>query len=187
MDNLLKAISQYVAPTDILKNELQQRLKPMSFKKREVLLNAESTCVYSYFIKKGILRLYYSKDGKEVTEFFCSEGEWMNSPKSFMGQIKDIYKIDAVEETEVLALHVMDLIYLFENCPEMEKYARLDMGSTFIHLMDRLATIRFATAREKYEHFLTSYPDIHHRIPLGMVASYVGVAQETLSRLRGNR
>jgi hypothetical protein len=54
------------------------------------------------------------------------------------------------------------------------------------HLIERIASFRFTTAKEKYTHFKQTYPDIHHRIPLGMVASYLGISQETLSRIRGN-
>ena len=187
MENLFQAISNYVTVSDELKEELEKRLKPQTFEKRVVILNENQICTQSYFIKQGILRLYYYKEGKEITEFFCSDGEWMNSPRSFMQQKVDFYYLDAVENTEVWTLHVNDLVHLFEHFREMERYARMDMGSTFRHMMDRLASIRFSTAQEKYDHFLESYPTIHHRIPLGMVASYIGVTQETLSRLRGNR
>lgn len=187
MDNLFNNIAKYVNGSDDFVEELKSRLKPQVFKKKEIVLRSNKTCTRSYFIQEGIMRLYYHKDGKEITEFFCREGEWVNSPKSFIQKKPDFYYIDAVEETQVLSLHVTDLVYLFENFTEMDRYARMDMGSTFIHLLDRLSSIRFTTAKEKYEHFLETYPTIHHRLPLGMVASYIGVAQETLSRLRSNK
>lgn len=187
METLFQAIASQVTFSDELGEELKKRLEPQSFSKKETILNENQVCTKSYFIQRGILRLYYYKEGKEITEFFCGEGEWMNSPRSFMQQETDFYYIDAVEDTEALALHINDLGYLFEHFREMDKYARMDMADTFVHIMDRLASIRFSTAQEKYDHFLESYPTIHHRIPLGMVASYIGITQETLSRLRGNR
>ncbi len=170
--------------SDELKGELINRIDVQSFKKKELVLDSSKTCRDSYFIEKGIMRLYYLKDGKEISEFFCGENEWMNSPRSFMQQKPDFYWIDALEDTIVWKLNVKDLIYLFENFPEMERYARLDMGSTFGYVLERLASIRFSSARERYKHFLKTYPHIQHRIPLGMVASYIGITQETLSRLR---
>lgn len=99
----------------------------------------------------------------------------------------DIYYIDAIEHTDAFLLNVNDLVYLFENFPEMERYARLSMGTVFGHFMERITSMRFTTAKEKHNHFIETYHDIHHRIPLGMVASYLGIAQETLSRIRAEK
>lgn len=148
------------------------------------MLDADRVCTESYFIKKGILRTYFLKDGKEISEYFCSTNEWVNSPRSFMQRKKDIYFIDAIEYTEAYSLNVNDLVYLFDHYPEMERYSRLSMGSFFGHMMERITSIRFTTAKEKYDHFCQTYAAIYHRIPLGMVASYLGIAQETLSRIR---
>ena len=96
----------------------------------------------------------------------------------------NFYYIDAIESTDFFCLHVNDLVYLFDNFPEMERYARLSMGNIFGHFLERITSMRFTNAKEKYEHFCQTYHDIHHRIPLGMVASYLGITQETLSRIR---
>lgn len=84
-------------------------------------------------------------------------------------------------------MHVNDLVFLFDHFPQMERYARLSMGTVLGHLMERIVSLRFTTAKEKYDHFIETYHDIHHRIPLGMVASYLGIAQETLSRIRSEK
>lgn len=157
------------------------------FKKGELVLNADRICTESYFITKGILRTYFLKDGKEVSEYFCGVAEWVNSPKSFTQQTKDNYYIDAIEHTEAYVINVKDLVYLFDNFPEMERYARLSMGSFFGHIMERISSMRFTSAKEKYDHFCLTYGAIYHRIPLGMVASYMGITQETLSRIRAKK
>lgn len=138
-------------------------------------------------INKGILRTYFLKDGKEISEYFFGNNEWVNSPKSFIHRVKDIYYIDAIEDTQAYFIKAKDLVYLFDNFPEMERYARLSMGSVFGHLMERVTSLRFTTAKEKYGHFRETYSDIYHRIPLGMVASYLGITQETLSRIRADK
>ena len=152
-----------------------------------MVLDANRVCTESYFINKGILRTYFIKDGKEISEYFCGLNEWTNSPKSFMQRKKDIYYIDAIENTEAYVIHVNDLVYLFDNFPEMERYARLSMGSVFGHLMERIVSMRFTSAKERYHHFQETYSSIYHRIPLGMVASYLGITQETLSRIRAKK
>lgn len=149
-----------------------------------MVLNADRVCTESYFIRKGILRIYFIKDGKEISEYFFSQDEWVNSPTSFIQRKKDIYYIDTIETTEAYGLNVNDLVYLFDHFPEMERYSRLSMGSFFGHAMERIASMRFTSAKEKYDHFCQTYGHIYHRIPLGMVASYLGIAAETLSRIR---
>ncbi|MCH2193768.1 MAG: Crp/Fnr family transcriptional regulator [Kordia sp.] len=166
---------------------MEARLHVVHFKKGELVLDADQISTKSYFIRKGILRTYFLKDGKEVSEYFCSKDEWINSPRSFMQRKKDIYYIDAIEATEAFALHVNDLVYLFDHFPEMERYSRLSMGTIFGHLMERITSMRFASAKEKYAHFRETYHDIYHRIPLGMIASYIGITQETLSRIRAEK
>ena len=133
------------------------------------------------------MRTYFIKDGKEISEYFFAENEWCNSPRSFRTRQKDIYYIDAIENTDAFCLQVNDLVFLFENFPEMERYARLSMGTVFGHFLERITSLRFTTAKEKYNHFIETYYDIHHRIPLGMIASYLGITQETLSRIRAEK
>ena len=186
-ENIFAHFEKFIRLSENLKSELEKRLKHIVFKKGETVLNANQICTKSYFINKGILRTYFLKDGKEISEYFCGIDEWVNSPKSFMQRKKDIYYIDAIENTEAYVINVNDLVYLFDNFPEMERYARLSMGSVFGHLMERITSMRFTSAKERYNHFQKTYSDIYHRIPLGMVASYLGITQETLSRIRAEK
>jgi CRP-like cAMP-binding protein len=186
-DKLFQHFEKYIKLNDTLKSELANRITFKTFKKGELIHHADMVCTKSYFIQKGLLRTYFIKDGKEISEYFPAEDEWSNSPRSFRTRALDIYYIDAIEDTEVFCLHVNDLVYLFDNFPEMERYARLSMGTVFGHFMERITSMRFTTAKEKYTHFIQTYHDIHHRIPLGMVASYLGITQETLSRIRAEK
>jgi len=182
--NIFEHFEKFIKLSEQLKPELEKRIKHIVFKKGEMVLNANQICTESYFIKKGILRTYFLKDGKEISEYFCGADEWVNSPRSFIQRKKDIYYIDAIEDTEAYYINVNDLVYLFDNFPEMERYSRLSMSSFFGHMMERITSIRFTTAKEKYDHFCQTYYGIYHRIPLGMVASYLGITPETLSRIR---
>lgn len=182
--SLFQHFERYIGLSDDLKVALEARITFVSFKKGELVHHADKICTRSYFIRRGLFRAYFVRDGKQISEFFPAENEWSNSPKSFMTRQKDVYYIDAIEATDTFCLQVDDLVYLFEHFPEMERYSRLSMGTVFGHLMERVASLRFNSAKEKYAHFLQTYHDIHHRIPLGMVASYLGISQETLSRIR---
>ncbi len=186
-ENLLKHFEKYIKLSDELKLVLLNKITFVTFKKGDLVHNADKICTKSYFIQKGLFRVYFIKDGKEITEYFPAENEWCNSPRSFRTRTLDIYYIDAIEDSETFCLEVNDLVFLFENFPEMERYARLSMGTVMGHFMERITSMRFTTAKEKYDHFIKTYHDIYHRIPLGMVASYLGIAQETLSRIRAEK
>ena len=186
-ETLFRHFEKYIKLNDELKIALIDKVGFVTFKKGEMVHNANNVCTKSYFIQKGLFRTYFIKDGKEISEYFPAEGEWSNSPRSFRTRTMDIYYIDAIENTDALCLDVNDLMYLFENFPEMERYARLSMGTVFGHFMERITSMRFTTAKEKYNHFVETYHDIYHRIPLGMVASYLGITQETLSRIRADK
>lgn len=186
-EKIFAHFESYIRLSDELKEELASKLQLVSFKKGQMVLDADKTCTMSYFILNGMFRTYFLKDGKEISEYFSAESEWCNSPKSFYTRQPDIYYIDAIENTHAFGLKVNDLVWLFDHFPEMERYSRLSMGTVFGHLMERITSLRFTSAKEKHDHFLQVYHRIHHRIPLGMVASYLGITQETLSRIRGGK
>ena len=183
-EKLFSHFSQYIRLSLALQADLADKIAIVHFRKGDTVHDTSRVCRESYFIRQGLLRTYYLKDGKEISEYFSAEEEWVNSPRSFMQQQLDIYSIDALENTEAYRLKVADLGYLFDHYPEMERYARLSMGSLFGHLIERITSLRFTSAAEKYAHFCQAYAGLHHRIPLGMVASYLGITQETLSRIR---
>lgn len=187
LDSLFEHFAQYIKLSPVLKDAIAERMQPITFKKGELVHNADMICRESYFIQKGIMRTYFLKDGKEITEYFVSENEWINSPRSMIQQKLDIYYIDVLEDTTAFKLKMQHLGYLFDNFPEMERYSRLSMGSLFGHFIERITSLRFTTAKEKYDHFLSVYADIYPRLPLGMVASYLGITQETLSRIRAEK
>jgi len=186
-DEIFQHFEKYIKLSDTLKCELGKRIVFKTFKKGELVHNADTICKKIYFIQKGLFRTYFIKDGKEISEYFSAENEWVNSPRSFMQQQLDIYYIDTLERTECFCLNVKDLVFLFDNFPEMERYARLSMGTVFGHYLERITSMRFTTAKERYQHFCQTYHDIYHRIPLGMISSYLGIAQETLSRIRAEK
>jgi CRP-like cAMP-binding protein len=184
---IIEHFSKFIKISHELEAELMNRVTEVHFKKGELVIDANKICKKSYFIKRGLLRIYFVKDGKEVCEHFSSENEWANSPRSWRSGKTDIYYVDALEDTTAYCIHADDMVYLFDNFPEMDRYGRLSMATLLNQLMERIVSFRFTSAKEKYIHFQQTYPAIHHRIPLGMVASYLGVTQETLSRLRAEK
>ena len=170
--------------SDDLEKELISRSNPIFVDKGEFLHKAGSTCKKTYWIQKGLLRTYYLKDGKEITDVFASEGEWITSVQSFIKKEPDQYYLQAIENSEVYALSNIDLMFLFQNFHEMERFGRITMSLNYIRLAEKLESYQFSLAKDKYVHFCKVYHSILNRLPLGMVASYLGITQETLSRIR---
>jgi CRP-like cAMP-binding protein len=178
---------RFIPISDNLKSELVNRVSLVFFPKGNLIIDASKVSSKSYYILNGLTRTFFIKEGKEINEYFSSENEWANSPRSWRTGKVDIYYVSAIEDTTALCINADDMVFLFENFPEMDRYGRLSMTTLLDHLIERIASFRFTSASEKYIHFQKTYPDIYHRIPLGMVASYLGITQETLSRLRAKK
>lgn len=164
-----------------------KRVSVVAYKKGELIIAANKVSTKSYYLLEGLTRTYFLKDDKEIIEYFSSKNEWANSPRSWRTGKPDIYYVDAIEDTKALCIGVDDMIYLFDTFPELDRYGRLSMTTLLDHLIERITSFRFTNAGERYIHFKQTYPNIYYRIPLGMVASYLGITQETLSRIRGKK
>lgn len=183
-EQIIKHFEQFIKVSERLRYELLKRVSVVVYKKGELIIDANRVSTKSYYLLEGLTRTYFLKDDKEIIEYFSSKNEWANSPRSWRTGKPDIYYVDAIENTKALCIGVDDMIYLFDNFPELDRYGRLSMTALLDHLIERITSFRFTNATEKYAHFKLTYPDVYHRIPLGMVASYLGITQETLSRIR---
>lgn len=183
-NEIIKHFEKFIKVSDYLRIELLNRVSLVTYQKNDLIIDASVVSTKSYYILNGLTRTYFIKDGKEINEYFSSDNEWANSPRSWRTGKPDIYYVSAIEKTSALCINANDMLFLFDNFPELDRYGRLSMITLLDHLMERITSFRFTTASEKYLHFKQTYPDIYHRIPLGMVASYIGISQETLSRLR---
>ena len=184
MKELIEHFRRLTKVSEDLEKELIAKSIPITVNKGEFLHKADSICKKTYWIQKGLLRTYYLKDGKEITDVFASEGDWITSVQSFIKNEPDQNYLQAIEDSEVYALSKGDLMFLFENFHEMERFGRISMSINYIRLSEKLESYQFTSAKDKYVHFCKVYDSILHRLPLGMVASYIGITQETLSRIR---
>ena len=142
-------------------------------------------CRFKAFVIKGLLRTYRTgDDGAEYNMRFAVENGWMLDTESYNSQLPSKYNIEALEDTEVLLWSRETMDKIFEAVPAFRSYSeKLKTSSHDANLNRILMNISY-TAEEKYQEFVTSFPDVFRRIPLHMVASYLGVSRETLSRIR---
>lgn len=156
-------------------------------RKNDPLVNQGQVCNKLYFIEKGIGRSYYLKeDGKEVTQWFFIEGKFMSSIESFFQQVPSLYYLEMLEDAEIYSITREKLDLLFARYHKMEKVGRLLSTEMLTRVVDKLNALQFQTAKERYDYMLSEFPNISQRVPLGYIASYLGMTQETLSRIRRN-
>lgn len=184
MDDVLAHFAQLTEVSPLLAQELRLRIRQQTVGKSEYLHQAGSICNRTYWVQSGLLRLYYLKNGREITDFFSFEGQWITSAYSFMHQVPDQFYLQVIEPSQVYSLTNGDLMWLFEHFPAMERFGRIVITQQFMQQSERLNPLQFSSASERYAHFCQVYKPILPRLPLGMVASYLGITQETLSRIR---
>jgi len=154
-------------------------------RKRQYLLQEGDISHYNGFIAKGCLRLYrIGKDGTEHILKFGIENWWISDYESYNSGLPSKSNIDALEDSELVLIEKQDFDFLCKTIPSLQNFReRLD-NKSFDVSQNRILSNISDTAEEKYEKFINTYPDIYSRVPLHMIASFLGVSRETLSRVR---
>lgn len=161
------------------------KIKIKKASKGQFLLQEGEICHDSFFVNKGLLRMYsLDKNGKEHILHFAPEN-WILVDRSslYLNQPSDYY-IDAVEDAEVLVLSPSYFQFLEEKQPSVISKQNTLLHTHVSSLQKRITQLLGATAEERYLDFLKTYPNIFERVPQWMVASYLGITPESLSRVR---
>lgn len=155
------------------------------FKPKEYLSTIGTTSNEIYFIINGLARVYYLKNGKEVTTYLSSDNGFIASYSSFINQTHSFENIQCIEECEVLSISYKKMQKLYTEIPNWERVGRILAEQNYLCMADRLLKLQMIPAKEKYLTFLqTSHPKIIQRTPLIYIASYLGITPESLSRIR---
>lgn len=187
MQALERAISNISVLSPPVMNTFLSAFHQWSVPKDHFLLREQAVCDYIFFVKKGIARIYYFKNGKEITEWFASDEQFFLSITSFFERTPSKLIIQALEPAEVMGIHYNKLIQLAADHHEVETLFRKMMVKSLILSQHRMDSIQFETAQQRYENLVKQQPQIIKRVPLSYIASFLGVTLETLSRIRSGK
>ena len=164
---------------------IKSYLTPKKLRKKQYLLQEDDICKYIAFVEKGALRAYtVSEKGSEHIIQFALE-EWLISDLySFLTGEPATYNIDALENSELVLISKAAHEELLLKLPKYETYTRLQITGAYIAMQRRLTSIISLSLEERYTYFTALYPDIVQRVPQHMIASFMGLTPETLSRVR---
>jgi len=167
--------------------ELQNKIQTKRFLKGEILQYQGDRLANAYFVKSGLLRSYViDKKGKEHTFMFAPEGWIISDISSQFSDETSNLMIDVLENSEVEVFSIQFFSNIFHHYPEFSQESALILMKRVATLQKRVIMLMSATAAERYEHFLQTYPNIAQRVPQKMIASYLGITPEALSTIRGN-
>jgi CRP-like cAMP-binding protein len=142
------------------------------------------TCKTIYFINKGIARIYYYKGDTDITESFAFENSIVVRVESLFTGRPSRKGIQVLEDSEIVAIDANRLFRLYDDFPEIERLFRKIFEASHVETVNRIEGIQFHTAEERYRALLQEAPDIVRRVPLKYIASYLGITQVSLSRIR---
>ncbi len=183
--NISDFLSTLVPFTPEELNDILSHFEKESVAKNQVLVKQGEICKSLYFVEQGMGRSYYlNENGKEITQWFFGVGKFMTSSDSFFQQAPSLYNLEVLEDSILYSISKETIDQLFSKYHKMEKLGRLVTIEMLTKLGNKLNAIQFQTAKERYDYMLTEFPDIAYQVPLGHIASYLGMTQETLSRIR---
>lgn len=178
-------IRNYIPLGDTQVEIINNVVKVSAFKKKDYLLTEGQICRSNYFVERGCLRMYYFTDkGNEQITQFALENWWLADYMSFTMQKPSPFFIQAIEDTQVVALDHFKQEELLKQVPGLERYFRLMMQRAYAAMQMRIKYLHDFSKEDAYHQFSTSFPGFVQRIPQYMLASYLGLTPEYLSEIR---
>jgi hypothetical protein len=166
---------------ELFSNLLERAFLP----KKHQLVQTGSRCKYLYFIEKGLLHSYTTDSaGQSHTIQFGFEGHWISDLYGFLSQKPAIFNIEALEDTSVLNLSKDNFEFALSTIPSFERFFRILIQNAYVNSQQRIAENYTADAEQRYRTLIKQQPDLLQRVPQYLIASYLGIKPQSLSRIR---
>jgi CRP-like cAMP-binding protein len=184
-DNFRKFLESKIPLTDNDFELISSYCLTKKLRRKQYLLQSGDVWKYNAFVSKGFLKLYYvDEKGQERIMQFAPENYWITDRESMLKGSPSKYNIDAIEASEVVLISNDDLEILRKLIPVFDEFVNRSLSRNSMALQERIHVSITYTTEEKYKNFNEQFPHFANRIPLHMIASYLGISAETLSRIR---
>lgn len=181
---LRKHIEEITSISDAEFEYILSHFKNKKLKKHQFLIQEGNSVQNDHFVIKGLLKAYYTNDeGKESILQFAMENWWITDYQAHFKKEKATINVDCIENCEVLCLSLENREKLCAELQEMEHFFRIKSNFGYVALQRRILSLLNKDAKGRYEQLLELYPSLLQRVPKTILASYLGVSRETLSRL----
>ncbi|MBC7864058.1 MAG: Crp/Fnr family transcriptional regulator [Bacteroidia bacterium] len=184
MKQLLESFGEMAHLSEEAETALMSIITKKNFKKKELLLSEGKICDQIYFVEKGIARAFYYKNGKELTFWLADENEFVGAFTSFFSRTPSNKYIETLEDSTLWIFDYHKLEALYSESKELERMGRLFVSYGLSILEKKFDDFHALTALERYTLLVNKHPRILQTVSLGIIASYLGISQETLSRIR---
>jgi CRP-like cAMP-binding protein len=152
-------------------------------KKHQFILQEGDDALNDYFVIKGLLKAYHiDKEGKEYILQFAMEDWWITDYQAYFSKTKASLNIDCIEDVELLCLSLKNRDKICAEMHKVEHFFRKKSNSGYVALQKRILSMLNTNTKDRYEQLLLQYPNLFQRVPKTLIASYLGVSRETLSR-----
>lgn len=182
LKNYLLKLAPNTVPEQL--NTLVEEFTADKFSKKEMILTAGDYSDTVYFICEGLVRIYYIKEDKEITNWFIKENMMFAATYSILSGEPNYSNYETLEDTYVLKIKYSVLESHYKKHHSLEHLGRKIIEAYYGVFMKKTFDVLFLSAEERYTLFIKDHSDLLNRVPLRYIASYLGITQETLSRLR---
>ncbi len=184
MEKLRAHIEQITAVSEEEFEHIKSFFTVKRVRKGQLLVSEGDEVKYEYFVLSGIYKVFYvDEQGKEYILQFAQENWWMSDYPSFFKKKNAAMYIECLVEGEVLCLTLLNREKLTEDFHKMEHFFRVKLTNGYIALQLRIKLLLSGTPQQRYEEFARLYPNLMQQIPKKLIAEFLGVSRETLSRL----
>jgi CRP-like cAMP-binding protein len=185
IEPLLNYINRYVTLTKDEADFLQSKVIYRKYLKGQYIVQQGDICKYECFVISGCTKTFYLDDsGQEHILMFSIEDWWTSDMGSFITQTPADFNVQCLENTELIMFHYDDIEDLYREIPKLERFFRSIIERAFVASQKRLVRNFSLTAKDRYLYFRNQYPKIEQRIPQYMIASYLGITKEFLSKIK---
>ena len=187
----MNSLFEYFKKFNPISKEAEKAIAEISsivtIKKNKDLQSIGHTCKTIYFINKGIARIYYFKDGIDITESFFFENSIIARVESLFTGKPSRKAIQILADAEIVAINANQLFKLYDSFPEIERLFRKIFEAAYVETVNRIEGMQFHSADERYNALINEAPNVLKSVPLKYIASFLGITQVSLSRIRANR